>query len=125
MESKIYIAQAEEMRKQGMTYREIGECFGVTYEGIRLVLAHMEPQERYFRAVTEKRCIYPGIREWMNQEKISPRRLAAMMGYSTYTGVVRSLGDRLSGRAEIRIGDIRNILRISGMTFEEAFGDGR
>ncbi len=124
MKNKIDIAQAEEMRNQGKTFHEIGAHFGVTYEGVRLVLAHMAPQKRYFRAVTEKRCIYPGLRDWMNREQVSPRRLTAMMGYSTYAGVVRSLSDRLSGRAEIRIGDIRNILRLTGMTFEEAFGDG-
>lgn len=124
MESKIYIAQAEEMRRQGKTYREIGEHFGVTYERVRQVLAHIEPQPRYFNAVQEKACVYPRLRDWMNRNMVSPYRLAAMMGYKSIPAAYTRLKERLAGRSEFRMRDIMGILEVTGMTFEEAFGDG-
>ena len=119
MKSKIDIAQAEEMRRQGKTYREIGEYFGVTYERIRQVLAHIEPQPRYFNAVQEATCIYPRLRDWMNRNMVSPWRMAALMGYSSVQAAENRLKDRLAGRTEFRMRDIVGILEVTGMTFND------
>ena len=122
MQSKIDIEKAKAFRAKGMTYREIAGRFGVTAEAVRQQLSSMEPAN--FNAITEKRCIYPGIRSWMNRQHISTRKLTAMMGYAASSGTVGRIARVLSGNTEIKIGDIWVLLRLTGMTFEEAFGDG-
>ena len=119
---KIDIEKAKAMRAKGMTYREIAGWFGVTQEAVRLRLSNVEPMN--FNAVTEKRCAYPGIRSWMNQNYIDPRRLTVMMGYEPASTTVSRIARVLSGKTDIKICDIRLLLRLTGMTFEEAFGDG-
>lgn len=122
MKNKIDIEKAKAFRAKGMTYREIAGWFGVTAEAVRQQLSSMEPAN--FNAITEKRCIYPGIRLWMNQQHITPRRLAEMMGYAASSETVNRIARVLSGKTDIKICDIRLLLRLTGMTFEEAFGDG-
>lgn len=122
MNGKIDIEKAKALRAKGMTYREIAGRFGVTAEAVRQQLSSMEPAN--FNAITEKRCIYPGIRLWMNQQHITTRRLTVMMGYALSSGTVSRIARVLSGNTEIKIGDILVLLRLTGMTFEEAFGDG-
>ena len=64
-------------------------------------------------------CIYPGLKLWMQRNDWNVRRLAHESGlpYST-------LVNNLNGYAEMKIRTIRRILKATGLTFEQAFGEG-
>ncbi len=60
--------------------------------------------------------IYPNIASWMNRNGITAVKLADLLGMNHTT-----VSEGLKGNREPRMLLIRGILRLSGMTFEEAF----
>lgn len=83
----------------------------------------METKRNYSITVSENQCAYKGLRNWMNASGICISSLARMMycdgNESKRTMVARALkGGNCSKKT------IDRILRVSGLTYEEAFGKG-
>ena len=72
-------------------------------------------QERGFK---EFICIYPGLKLWMWDNDWNTRRLAHEAGLPYGT-----LINNLNGTTEMRMRTIRRILKATGLTFEQAFGE--
>lgn len=110
-----------ELREQGLSYTQIAEKLGVSPQAVRQALAKHNP--KYFQFVTEKGCIYKGLREWMNENKVSRAELIRRMGYEPLSETHTRFGNYLSGRSDFRKTNIDGILKVTGMTYEQAFGD--
>ena len=112
--------KARELREQGMTYQKIADELGVTKAYIAQLVSGFNP--RYFRAITEEACIYPGLREWMNDNKVGRSELVRRMGKHTWPATVSTLSYVMRGDHEPTKGTIDSILKVTGMTYEECFG---
>lgn len=66
------------------------------------------------------RSVFPGIHRWLWKNNTSIRELSARMNVNVMT-----LHQWLHGNREIRKSAIDKLLRVTGMTYEEAFGDPR
>lgn len=110
-----------ELREQGLSYTQIAEKLGVSPQAVRQALAKHNP--KYFQFVTEKGCVYKGLREWMNENKVSRAELIRRMGYEPLSETHTRFGNYLSGRSDFRKTNIDGILKVTGMTYEQAFGD--
>ena len=63
-------------------------------------------------------CIFPGLKAWMQRNDWNVSRLADEADLFSNT-----LSNNLSGRTEMKMYTIRRILEITGLTFEQAFGE--
>ena len=110
---KIYL------RKQGLTHKEIAEKLGVSRQTVSQILAIYDPS--HFRSFTENGCIYKGLREWLNKNKVSRTELIRRTGCLPHTSSIQRLSYCLRGEREFRKGEIDDILAVTGLTYEQAF----
>lgn len=72
-------------------------------------------QERGFKEII---CIYPGLKLWMWDNDWNTCKLAREVGVNENT-----LYQNLSGNTDMKMCTIRRILAVTGLTFEQAFGE--
>lgn len=107
--------QYRKCREQGMTYAEIGKMFGVSRQSVQSLLTGLGNPTK-INAINKVR--YVGLRNWMRSEYVGISDLAeqcditisTMYKYIVYDGRMKKFA-------------IDEILRITGMTYEECFGE--
>ena len=72
-------------------------------------------QERGFQEII---CIYPGLKLWMWDNDWNTCRLSQEAGVPDNT-----LSQNLRGNTDMKMCTIRRILAVTGLTFEQAFGE--
>lgn len=70
------------------------------------------------RGYQEIICIYPGLKLWMWDNDWNTCRLAQEAGVNENT-----LYQNISGNTDMKMCTIRRILAVTGLTFEQAFGE--
>lgn len=101
-------------RNNGMTLREIAEKHDVSFQTVACTIARVDPT--YHKIITDRGCIYPNLRRWLNESKMNQQKLfSALRGKS-----VREFlkGERLPKKDAIDI-----MLQVTGMTYEEMFAE--
>ena len=107
-----------ELRKQGFTYQKIADTLGCSRSYVGQILS--EKEECKFRPLTSKDCIYVGIRNWMNENKVSKTEFCRMIYGYAHPNSIRRYSSVLKGHdCYKRTIDI--ILSITGLTYEEDF----
>lgn len=105
-------AEAYYMRLEGHTLQEIADKYGVTKQALSQFLPHgLNKYENY-----AKGCIYPAIARWMIKNKMSYLSLSKSTGVNNVT-----LRVALSGKSSPTKFTIDGILKVTGLTYEEAF----
>lgn len=112
--------QKMELREQGMTYKQIAEHLGISYQAVAASLAGYAPCR--FHWITESQCIFPGLRNWMNENKTTLPELVRRCGYAPLPTTLSRMRDYLCGRSDMRKKTIDKILCATGLTYEDAFG---
>lgn len=115
----------ESMRNEGMTYGEIAQRCGVTYQCVAQALA--KRGIGHFKPYLPKECVYDGLREWMNQNRVSRSDLSRLfyecpIGGGRYYDLIRR---RLIGSKGFSMGEIDKLIEASGLTYEQLFRSGR
>ena len=72
-------------------------------------------QERGYKEII---CIYPGLKLWMQRNGWNTCRIAQEAGVHYNT-----LYQNMRGNTEMKMYTIRRILKSTGLTFEQAFGE--
>lgn len=112
-----------EMRRRGYTNKMIADVFGVSHQRVNQVLA--ERRESQFRGWTAERCVYVGLRNWMNKNKISGSELVRILNGHNLDGYTKeSITAALKGKRELKFSTINKLIDASGMTFEQLFREG-
>lgn len=106
--------KAFEMRLDGCTYEEIGKCFGVSKQNVQQMLTAKKI------GVIRKKSVYPAIDVWLFDNGLSWNALGSMMSDNVKINDIYKIRD---GKRHLRLDHIKAILKITGMTFEEAFGE--
>lgn len=110
------------LRDKGLTYKQIAACLGISYQAVSQSLATYEP--RRFHHITEKQCVYPGVRRWMNENKVTFAEFIRRHGKTLHEQNYATLKSVLNGSTDPRKSTIDKILCITGMSYEEAFSEG-
>lgn len=108
-----------EMREQGFNYEQIAIHFRISRQRVYQIIG--SSAVRYYRYITERQCIYIGIRDWLNRNKLTITafvRIVYKKYHSVYYGKLRNY---LLGKNELRKTMIDRILEVTGLTYEEAF----
>ena len=106
------------MRLEGETYRAIGDRFGVSRQYAYRLIGQQCKSEPYRNVNVQ----YTGLRKWMNESNYSVAKLARESGCTDNHSYV-TITSYLQGSPRMDIDSIRKILRFTGLTFEEAFGE--
>ena len=104
--------EAYRMQLEGKTLQKIGEHFGVSKQYIQQVL----PKRRKKLEEAIQSCIYPNIARWMEENEAGYSEIARRCGRLPQT-----VGNALSGRTDPAKTLIDRILRVTGLTYEQAF----
>ena len=107
------------LRAQGLTYRQIAERLGISHQAVASSLS--KSTEATFRFITSDRCIYEGLRAWMNNKKISVAELSRRLTRVPHTEAQNRLAKKLRGCSELKKNDIDKIIYITGLKYEELF----
>ena len=106
------------MRLEGKSYQAIADRFGVSKQYVYQLFGQQCKSEPY-RNVNVP---YTGLKKWMNESNYSVAKLARESGCTANHSYVTIIS-YLQGSPRMDIDSIRKILRFTGMTFEEAFGE--
>ena len=111
-----------ELRHDGMTLEEIGNVYGISRERVRQIMEEVtHGYDRKMRCSYMQKCIYPGIKKWLLDNRITASELNKKCGLCEKPTLMYN---RIMGVTEFKISEIQKILAYTGMTFEEAFGGG-
>ena len=102
-----------QMRIDGYTMQAIAEKKGISKQRVHRILCSicdMDTQSRRYK------YLYGNILNWMLDNHVQLKTLAENIGVCTST-----LGAKLQGKKDFNMSEIKKILKITGMTFEEAF----
>lgn len=117
MKDRFY--EMDKMKREGKTYREIGERFGLSKQRVYQILGKMD--KHYFKPIKEKVVAYKGIRDWLNEKKISFTEFCRLIYGYYHPKLYTRLTVCLNKTHPIKIDMIEKILDITGLTYEQAF----
>ena len=106
------------MRLEGKSYQAIADRFGVSRQYVYRLIGQQCKSEPY-RNVNVP---YTGLKKWMNESRYSIAELARESGCTDNHSYV-TITSYLQGSPRMDIDSIRKVLRFTGLTFEEAFGE--
>ena len=114
---------ARELRMQGLTFEEIGKRLGVSRQRIAQCCAGMNPEHTAWACrIKDLDCIiYPNLKKWMLENKVSISEMMRRIGQDTGSMRSESFRNKLKGRTQLTITDIKKILAVTGGTFEQMF----
>jgi hypothetical protein len=104
--------EAYAMILNGASQREVGEKFGVSKQYIQSLI----PATAIRMDAAAERCVYPNIAEWMRENKMGFSGIAKAIEMTPQT-VHRDL----TGKGEPRKYFIDSMLKLTEMTYEQAF----
>ena len=110
--------QMQMLRDQGLKHREIAEIIGCTRQYVAQVCSKRDPN--YFIPVGDE-CIYPNLRNWMNENKVTRKELLRRMGYTEQGENYERLRKIIRGKQYPNKRYIDKMLEATGMTYEILF----
>ena len=99
------------MRLDGFTYQEIAEKYGVSRQYINQMLQNVISEKRN-KALNK--IVYPNIANWLKDNECSISEFVIRVGIKRST-----LDYKLRGRNKFNSDEIKRILDVTGMKFEE------
>ena len=111
-------------RESGLTYREIAEKHGVSFQAVVNACGRHAPGR--FKPFTASQVVYPNLRRWLNENKVGKFELIRRMGNIANGGAVASIGRWLRGDCYPSKLVIDKLIAATGLTYEQLFetGDG-
>lgn len=101
------------MRMDGYTLQEIGDKYGITREYVRQVLDVGKRKDNF------SKIVYPGLKRYMVERKLSVRKLSILIDTQCMT-----VANLLYGKSNPAMSTVNKILKLTGLTYEEAFSLG-
>lgn len=107
-EKKLEIVK---MRIEGETLQSIADKFGVSRQHIdRAIRGILSDSGKY------KKRKYKNITNWLQKNEMTSNELAKLL-YIT----ANSVSNKLNGKSDFTLWEVKKIIEITGMSFEEAF----
>lgn len=106
------------MRLDRCTYKEIADKYGVSKQNIQQTVVQMANSINGMYGIRGRsiKAIYPNIKNWLADKGMSACEFADLVQIDR-----KGIYARLRGRTQFKISEIKEILKATDMTFEEAF----
>lgn len=105
-------AEVRKMRESGCTYEEIGQRYGVSRQRIHQIITYQ------FKGKIASECIYQGLSNFLMKNKKGGKWLIKETGLPICES---SMLNKLRGKTNFTIPEIKVILTVTGLSFEECF----
>lgn len=115
-ERKAYMIN---LYNSGMTYDEVAKIVGLSRQRVYQLIGRADT--KLFRHIDADRCVYVGIRDWLNENKVSVSELTRRMYGNFHTENQNRVSSMLRGSEKITKYQIDKILKATGLTYENAF----
>ncbi|PPK79879.1 hypothetical protein BXY41_108104 [Lacrimispora xylanisolvens] len=102
------------MREQGESYQYIADKFGVSRQCIHQIVT------RKLKFKTSTICIYKGLSKWIFDHRTTSERLCEMASINVNRVTMTK---KLNGKNEFSLSEIKKILKLTNLTFEECFSE--
>lgn len=103
--------------KQGETLQSIADAHGISKQRVAQLVGAVRPMKEWNRTYS----IYAGIDSWMKFNRVTYSAFNVRLGYNPSANSQTILKRMLMGETEPRKALIDKILKVTGMTYEEAF----
>lgn len=111
-----------EMRNAGATHEQIGNAFGITKQRVSQIIGQYWVGS--FRGITCEDCIYPNLRRWMNENRISKSELCRRMYGDVGPENHHRISLILSGKkTNFFKSVIDRLIEATGLSYEELFSE--
>lgn len=108
-------------RESGMTCQQVAEKHGTTKQYVSQITCRCRRSGH--KTVTADQCIYPNLRNWMNDHKISRPELLDRMYLARASGNINKLRCILRGETMPKKDWIDGLLEATGMSYERLFAE--
>ena len=115
--SYVYVTD----RQAGLTYREIAEKYGVSYQTVAQGCARRGVG--HFKPYTAAEVVYPNLRKWLNENKVSRYEFIRRMGEQTCAATSSKISVYFRGKAYPRKITIDKFIAVTGLTYEQLFAE--
>ena len=109
----LYLAE----REKGLTYRQIAAKYGVSHQTVAMACAKHSPG--HFRPFNAKQVVYPKLRQWLNENKVSASEFTRRLGHIPTGGTHATVKAWFSGKNYPSKRMIDKMLMVTGLTYEE------
>lgn len=119
---KITPEEMQALRAQGYSYAKIADVSGISRQMVHCLIGKTDIGK--VRPITEKQCVYPSLRKWMNDNHISRMELARRVYGNTGGRNYQRVNDFITARSGIRTLHkpfLDKLLEITGLTYEQLF----
>ena len=105
---------------KGATVPELSKRFGIAETRVVYTLKNIYVRRNPGRHIHAEECVYPGLARWLISHEVNCAWLAERMGVTR-----QMVGNYLHGKNNITKRRRIQICAITGLTEEQAFGDGK
>lgn len=114
---------ARELRMQGLTFAEIGKRLGVSKQRAAQCCAGMDSKRTAWACHKEdlESIVYTGLKKWMLANRVSVPELMRRIWLDTGSSRSKYFRNRLEGKTQLPMREIKKILAVTGGTFEQMF----
>ena len=109
----------KEERRKGLTYQAIADKYGVSKQAVAQVCGR--DNGLHFREWNSSNCVYPNVRKWLNENRITTNEMMRRMGLETNSCSHKRLRHYLSGHFFPSKQKIDVFLSVTGLTYEQFF----
>ena len=107
--------EAYKMKLDGYTFSQIGEHFGVSKQCVQRCLADcVSPR-------SDINVVFVGLKKWMVENEETPTGFASKINPDKANK--SGFTDKLKGKRELRMSEIKKIIEATGKSFEELFSE--
>ena len=105
-------------RESGKSVIEIARMYGVSHQAVAHATAK---KNNYFKRYTEENCVYPNLRKWLNDNKVTRSEFMRRMEMPTSPNNHSRISNYFTGRNYPSKATIDKFIKVTGMTYEELF----
>lgn len=105
-------------RASGKSVKEIAEKYGVSHQAVSNATAK---RNGYFKHYTEENCVYPNLRKWLNDNRVTRSEFVRRMGLPPHPNSNTRISAYFAGKNHPSKKIIDKLLEVTGMTYEELF----
>lgn len=113
--SELYIRD----RESGMSVVDIAKKYGVSYQTVSHATA--KTGMKFFKNYTPSRCVYPNLRKWLNDNKVTINEFVRMLGMAQCGGNSSRIIGYFNGRNFPKKETIDKMIEVTGLSYEEMF----
>ena len=115
---EIFIAE----HNGGMTMREIATKHGLSHQRVHQIIGGKTKNvKNWFKEITPEMCIYPNLRNWMNDNRITRAELCRRIWGYTQTNLHMRVSAYLTGETAPHKNTIDKLIEVTGLSYEELF----